>query len=68
VFMMAAEQVASEMNAWAHSFFGRPIIHDWRAPSRGLMPFGPRGIVRIPPGGVPRRARRRRPPPTRYRR
>ena len=31
VFMAAAEGVASEMNAWAESFFGRRIIDDWRA-------------------------------------
>jgi malate synthase len=31
VFMTAAEQVAAEMNEWARTFFGRPIIQDWRA-------------------------------------
>jgi malate synthase len=31
VFTRAAEQVAGEMNQWAGSFFGRPIIADWRA-------------------------------------
>lgn len=31
VFLTVAEQVAGEMNAWAAGFFGRPIIHDWRA-------------------------------------
>jgi malate synthase len=30
VFMAAAEQVAIEMNAWSESFFGRPIIDDWK--------------------------------------
>src|SRR5438046_4779218 len=30
VFMTAAEQVASEMNSWAQSFLGRPIVEDWR--------------------------------------
>ena len=30
VFMKVAEQVAAEMNQWAHGFFGRPIIDDWR--------------------------------------
>ena len=30
VFMAAAEPVAVEMNAWAQSFFGRPIIDNWR--------------------------------------
>ena len=29
-FMAVAEQVASEMNAWAQKFFGRPTIDDWR--------------------------------------
>ena len=30
VFMAAAEQVAAEMNQWGQSFFGRPIIADWK--------------------------------------
>lgn len=30
VFVKVAEQVAGEMNRWAHSFFGRPIINDWK--------------------------------------
>ena len=30
VFMAAAERVAGEMNAWAHDFFGRAIVDDWR--------------------------------------
>ena len=30
VFLKAAEQVASEINAWAESFLGRPTIADWR--------------------------------------
>lgn len=30
VFLKAAEQVASEINAWAESFLGRPTITDWR--------------------------------------
>jgi malate synthase len=30
VFMAAAERVAVEMNAWAQSFLGRPIIDNWR--------------------------------------
>ena len=29
-FLKVAEQVASEMNAWANTFFGRPTIADWR--------------------------------------
>ena len=29
-FLKVAEQVASEMNAWAKAFFGRPTIADWR--------------------------------------
>jgi malate synthase len=31
VFLRAAEAVAVEMNVWARSFLGRPIIADWRA-------------------------------------
>lgn len=30
LFLKVAEQVASDMNAWAHGFFGRPIVSDWR--------------------------------------
>lgn len=30
VFLKVAEQVASEMNLWANSFFGKEIINDWR--------------------------------------
>src|SRR5262245_7328124 len=30
VFTKVAEQVAGEMNQWAHGFFGRPIINDWK--------------------------------------
>jgi malate synthase len=30
VFTKVAEQVAGEMNNWAQSFFGRPIISDWK--------------------------------------
>ena len=30
LFLLVAEQVAGEMNAWARSFFGREIITDWR--------------------------------------
>ena len=30
VFMQTAEGVAREMNTWARSFFGHPIIDDWR--------------------------------------
>jgi malate synthase len=29
-FLRVAEGVAAEMNQWAQSFFGRPIIADWR--------------------------------------
>ncbi len=29
LFLEVAEQVAREMNAWAHEFFGREIISDW---------------------------------------
>jgi len=31
VFLQVAEQVAGEMNAWARTFHGRPIIDDWTA-------------------------------------
>lgn len=31
VFMEVAEEVAAEMNTWAQSFFGRPIVDDWIA-------------------------------------
>jgi malate synthase len=31
LFLRVAEEVAAEMNAWARTFFGRPIIGDWRA-------------------------------------
>jgi malate synthase len=30
VFLVVAEKVASEMNAWARGFLGREIIPDWR--------------------------------------
>ena len=30
IFMAAAEPVAGEMNTWAQSFFGRPIIDNWK--------------------------------------
>ncbi len=30
LFLRVAEQVAGEMNAWAQTFFGRPIVDDWR--------------------------------------
>jgi malate synthase len=29
-FLEVAQEVAGEMNAWAHGFFGRPIIADWQ--------------------------------------
>ena len=29
IFLAAAERVAGEMNEWAGSFFGRPIVDDW---------------------------------------
>ena len=29
IFLTAAERVAGQMNDWAGSFFGRPIIEDW---------------------------------------
>lgn len=30
VFLTVAEQVATEMNAWSHGFFGREIVVAWR--------------------------------------
>ncbi len=30
IFMEVAESVSHEMNQWAHSFFGKNIIEDWR--------------------------------------
>jgi malate synthase len=30
IFMTAAERVAGEINQWAHGFFGRSVIDDWR--------------------------------------
>jgi malate synthase len=30
LFLDVVEQVAAEMNAWGNSFFGRPIVADWR--------------------------------------
>ena len=45
VFMAAAEQVAGEMNAWAQSFFGRPIVQDWRSQlDFTTRIFRPRGL------------------------
>ena len=29
VFLKVAEQVASEMNSWAKTFLGHPMINDW---------------------------------------
>jgi malate synthase len=34
VFMLVAEKVAAEMNAWGSEFFGQPIIADWRTQLR----------------------------------
>jgi malate synthase len=31
VFLRSAERVAGEMNTWAQSFFGHPIVEDWTA-------------------------------------
>ena len=45
VFMTAAAQVATEMNAWAQGFFGRPIVEDVPA-QLGFTTriFRPRGL------------------------
>jgi malate synthase len=45
VFMAAAAQVAGEMNAWAQSFLGRPIIQDWKSQlDFTTRIFRPRGL------------------------
>ena len=45
VFLAAADQVASEMNQWAQSFFGKPIIDDWqRQLGFTTKIFRPRGL------------------------
>ena len=45
VFMKVAEQVAGEMNAWAQTFFSKPIIADWRKQlSFTTKIFRPRGL------------------------
>ena len=45
LFMTAAETVAAEMNAWAQSFLGRPIIQDWRSQlDFTTRIFRPRGL------------------------
>jgi len=45
VFMAVAPAVAAEMNAWARTFFGRPIIEDWRAQlDFTTRLFRPRGL------------------------
>ena len=45
VFMIAAEQVASEMNRWGQDFFGRPIVKEWTT-QLGFTTkiFRPRGL------------------------
>ncbi|MFN8179027.1 MAG: malate synthase [bacterium] len=45
LFLDVAERVASEMNAWAGEFFGRPIVADWRE-QLGFTTriFRPRGL------------------------
>jgi malate synthase len=44
-FLAAAEQVAGEMNAWAQTFFGRPIVDDWRRQLEFTTTiFRPRGL------------------------
>jgi malate synthase len=45
VFLKVAEQVAAEMNRWAHGFFGRPTIDDWtRQLDFTTKIFRPRGL------------------------
>jgi len=45
VFLGVAERVAEEMNEWARSFFGRPIVLDWKS-QLGFTTriFRPRGL------------------------
>ena len=45
LFLQVAEGVSREMNPWGQSFFGRPIIDDWRA-QLGVTTkiFRPRGL------------------------
>ncbi len=44
-FLRVAGQVADEMNGWARTFFGRPIIEDWRTQlERTTQLFRPRGL------------------------
>jgi len=45
LFLRAAETVAGEMNTWARSFFGRPIVDDWkRQLDWTTRIFRPRGL------------------------
>jgi malate synthase len=45
LFLRAAETVAEEMNTWAHTFFGRSIIDDWkRQLDWTTRIFRPRGL------------------------
>ncbi|MGE3961722.1 MAG: malate synthase [Dehalococcoidia bacterium] len=45
VFLAAAEQVASEVNAWARGFLGRETIADWRSQLNVTTRiFRPRGL------------------------
>ena len=45
VFLDAAEGVASDMNRWAQSFFGRDIVTDWREQlGFTTVLFRPRGL------------------------
>jgi malate synthase len=44
-FLAVAEKVASEMNAWAEGFFGKPIVADWRKQlAFTTKMFRPRGL------------------------
>ncbi len=45
IFLQVAEQVAGEMNVWARSFFGRPIVDDWKGQLDFTTKlFRPRGL------------------------
>lgn len=45
LFLKVAEQVAGEMNAWGRTFFGRPIVDDWKKQlGFATKIFRPRGL------------------------
>jgi malate synthase len=45
IFLTTAERVAAEMNAWAQSFFGHPIVDNWKTQlGFATKIFRPRGL------------------------